>query len=1325
MTLPRRSLPLLALALLGLAWAEAWLEIPWVTGNVRRDPEGTAARRADRAIAAMRARFRRMAQEADRVATNLAGGAMVRTGLARPEPEGARDLFDAVIASGWEGLEGGGLEVVRADGTVVAWNGHTPVPGDALAESGVVRRRLEPGPLHLWYVVAMPVLPLAGGTVPIGSVRAGGPIESRPGLHPRFRRNATLSEAALAAGAADARVAAGRAHATAGGAWIAAPLDPDRPGLGAIEVRAPSPEHLLSEAGRAPRLRAQFLTLVLVAALGIALARALRRKLAGARAGARRALALLPWALRWAVVLLGLPASGTGGPVFDPASYSNGALGGLFATPAEFLLTAIAALASVGLLLREAPGRSPSDVPRRRLAQAAVGGAMAVAAAWICALAVESVVRDSTLEHFDPAEPLPSGAVLALHAGLWLLALSGFLLASGWIAASTGARELGAYAGGAVAGLAAALVGAPETIPAAPLAGGIALYAGGVWFCRAWTLPQRIMLSGLFAALLLHPCFDAAREEDVRRTLLQGLPDVLAPQDGYFEHEAESAAERLAADPDVRTLVSSWRAAPPDPSAAVDLWRRTVAGLGCDAAVRVLDASRAEITALAVNFPPKEDWQGELPALPEQTRTWNVRLPGEVRVDVYAAHAGVLDDSGTPAGSVVVALSPPGRSLAGTSFPEAEAPGKSLPRVRVSRFTGDGDAGLPAPAAAHFRGSTSTEPWHDRHRVGERELETLYAREPDGAGIVAMTYEPPRALERGAAFLALFLGNSAPALAAALAVFAVLAWPHRPAGEGPAAVGRKAARHLARMENQLLAFFLAVSLVPIVLLSVLSRALVRDRIESAVGEDTLRAVGVAQRFFASERTQKRDIPEGAAVPLEPFCRRFAALSGKDLSAFVPGRLGATSKPELFDLGIHPRRVPARAYRALVLDEQESRLETWSAGRLQYQVAFQALRQEGRTARVFAVPVLFNRREVDAETGRATVLVFGSYGLVLLLLWAGALGLAGRLGGRGGGGGGGGGGAAPLGGGGGRGGGDGRADRRLQPDDLRSQGGAGQPGARRARDRLARDGAADRPRDQEPADADEALGAGDRPRGAGPGPRARADRAIGGADDRAADRSARPDRHRVLDLRAPARGDARAGRPECARARRGAAVRARRFDSDPGGTRPAGAAAGGAGGRRPDAPGADEPVPQRGAGDARGGDDHAAHAAAGRGGGARAAEREGRRTGDPARGDAAHLRALLQHADGGDRPRARDLQTYRGGRGRPDRGGEPPGRGGDVHDRDGVGGVRSRRPGWCAGVGAGAAPSGVGKSVEERYLGTRLRPRSPGSIETMVAPLGRP
>ena len=40
-----------------------------------------------------------------------------------------------------------------------------------------------------------------------------------------------------------------------------------------------------------------------------------------------------------------------------------------------------------------------------------------------------------------------------------------------------------------------------------------------------------------------------------------------------------------------------------------------------------------------------------------------------------------------------------------------------------------------------------------------------------------------------------------------------------------------------------------------------------------------------------------------------------------------------------------------------------------------------------------MPVLFHLREVDEETGTATILIFGSYGLVVLLLWAGALVLA--------------------------------------------------------------------------------------------------------------------------------------------------------------------------------------------------------------------------------------------------------------------------------------------------------------------------------------------
>ncbi len=1049
----RKSSVFWVLALLTAGWVQAWLETRWVALGVDRNPEAAVRRHTTAAAAAVRDRFARESTEAERIARTLAGSPRVRSGLAQPAREGSRELFAALLETGGASAPAGGIEILRADGSVAAWNGLTPVPGLATEGMGRATRRIEDGAIHLWFVVTVPVHESARGGAALGAVRVGVPVEARDRLHPRFRPVRTPTEAAREDTGAEVRIRrAPIGPETDGAAHVREPLDEADPALDAvIEIDRPLPEALFRGATRGARLRGRLLSAALLGVAFFVVAAGLTRRLATRPAWARTLLAVaLPWGLRGALLALDLPGRAAGWAVLDENAYSNGAVGGLFSTPAEFLLTMGAALASATLLFRTVGAGGLT--PRSGRGGALLGGGLTVAAAWAIALAVQSVVRDSTLEYFDPAEPIPPPAVLALLAGLFLLVQAAFLVVWAALPREGGRGRAPLFVAGILVAGTFALPVVPEMVGNFPFALGLGAFAAGAWLVRDRTAPQRVVLVALFAAGMLHLCFDAALDESRRRRILDAVPDVLGPSEAHYRLTVEEAAEGLADQPDVRALVVGWTESPPDRLVPIELWRRSIAHTGCDGLVLLKDDRGAVITSLSINFPAVAIWAPALDPLPTRTTSWARRLTDDDRIDLYAAQAPVLDAEGRPCGSVLVALSPPGRSVRSASFPEASraarAPRERLPRVRVSRV-GPGPTGAPddlpwggdLPAEVADRVGESEEPVWVRRPGGERPLETLFVRDAVPGGVAALTYEVPAGLPRATAFLSLFLWDSAMAmlLAAGVLVWQGV-WEPRPvsgpfpvavpaAANGareaghPAAIAsdpaigapeprgkgfflsasartvrRTAARFLGRLEHKILAFFLGVSLAPILVLSLFSRAVVSDRIEHEVGADALRAADLARRSLVLEREEavRKGMPASTAVPFDPFCRRFAALTGKDLGIYVPGRLGATSKPELYELGHQPRRMPARAYVALTLEDGDAWLEDWTAGRHRYRIGFHALREAGRTAQVFAVPVLFNRREVDEETGAATTLIFGSYGIVVLLLWAGALVLAERL-----------------------------------------------------------------------------------------------------------------------------------------------------------------------------------------------------------------------------------------------------------------------------------------------------------------------------------------
>lgn len=979
--------------LLLLGWLQAGVSALWISAGIQRDPEAAIEAHLATGVAAMRVAFQRAAAKADRLADRLSRTRAVRRAVGRGDRESTREIFAAVLAAG-PPPQAGGVEVVNAEGAVVAWNGTTPLPAEGPPIAGAVTRRIEAGGVHLWYVITRPLAGEGNAGSSAGSVRVGVPIESREGLHARFRLGRTLSEAAAEAGVAGARLLRGSIQdipGSDGPALTRVPLDDQDAGLrGVIELPRPGAAALHAAATGAARLRFRLLTGILVLAAFALAARRLDRQLAGRPAFAGVALALLPWLPRYTLLIFDLPGAMPSVPMLNPGAYGNDALGGILVTPAEFLLTAATALASCSLWLARSPAR------RSGVTADLVGGILTAGGAVLLGLGVESVVRDSTLTLFDPASPWPGGAILALQAGLYLLTLTVLLLANAWV--GSGLRSAGGTLVGAGIVLFPAWLLAGADVGAWTLPTAAALLGVGAWCGRGRPLVQRLILSALFSAAVLHVLFDAALEDDRRRRMLAAIPESLTPQEGFYLLTAERAAETLAEAPDVRALVSIWNPAPSDPTAAVDFWRRSLAAAGCDGSITLRDARGATIATLAVNFPAAVNWSGPLAPLPSEPHSWSVRLGGERRMDIYAALAPVLDPDGNPSGSILVAVSPPDRSLPSTSFPAAR-PAIAEERLRLPDFTatlyGAGNRLEPAPAdiTAHF--SIARDPLWRQEATSDGTVDALYAPAPDRPGVVALRCARATVLERGARFLSLYLWHGTLALFAGALVAALrwLAVTHQ-AGEAR----RSAAKFFGRMENQLLTFFLAISLVPILALSVFSRALVSDRIESEVGDDALRAARLAGRFLALETQEAiaRGTTREAAVPLDPFCRRFATLTGKDLSVYLPGRLGASSKPELYDLGSQPRRVPARAYRALALEGADEWLEVWTVGGRTWRVGFHAVREADQTTRIFAVPVLFHRRDVEEQTGRATVMIFGLYGLVVLGLWFGALALAERL-----------------------------------------------------------------------------------------------------------------------------------------------------------------------------------------------------------------------------------------------------------------------------------------------------------------------------------------
>jgi two-component system nitrogen regulation sensor histidine kinase NtrY len=117
----------------------------------------------------------------------------------------------------------------------------------------------------------------------------------------------------------------------------------------------------------------------------------------------------------------------------------------------------------------------------------------------------------------------------------------------------------------------------------------------------------------------------------------------------------------------------------------------------------------------------------------------------------------------------------------------------------------------------------------------------------------------------------------------------------------------------------------------------------------------------------------------------------------DFIVYEEGVLKATSRPELFDLGILDRRLSGSAYASLVLQGRPFAVERERIGRVEYAVGYRQLPDSlGRIREVIAVPTLFRQERVEEESTERNAVLFGVYTVVLIVIFILATLLANRI-----------------------------------------------------------------------------------------------------------------------------------------------------------------------------------------------------------------------------------------------------------------------------------------------------------------------------------------
>ena len=193
--------------------------------------------------------------------------------------------------------------------------------------------------------------------------------------------------------------------------------------------------------------------------------------------------------------------------------------------------------------------------------------------------------------------------------------------------------------------------------------------------------------------------------------------------------------------------------------------------------------------------------------------------------------------------------------------------------------------------------------------------------------------------------------------------------------------------------RKLLTAVLAASVVPLVVCALFLRGYIERRAEANLADAAASVVGAARRVVEDYQSVGEEDP---TVP--PLRINDEALSwlrrvvGQEIHVFESGVMVATSKPELFDSGLVPKRLPGEVDRAIVREGQPFVVRRERLGSTQLPVAYARVDvRSGPADSVIAVPLVLEEREFARAVERLVeILLLLTAALVSLLAASSAL-----------------------------------------------------------------------------------------------------------------------------------------------------------------------------------------------------------------------------------------------------------------------------------------------------------------------------------------------
>ncbi len=1011
-----RAVLVIVLALC-LSRALAWV----LQTRVDADWENYASERALAYLEDASREFTDQQRQLRRMAVEVGSHPVVQEAL-RSMGDHREALFNSVISFSKD--FGAGVEVYSRTGELAAWSGRSGIAQRReirIALDGQMTSYVTRTPIDAQLFVVTPVrsdFGILGAVLVRRQLEVDAPLASRftagPGLTERLEQElgvpVTFDFSPTAELSKDGRFASAVLYG----------IDSAR--VGVVSVMRPARSEYLDQIARRFQTFDAGLVLALLGILAFGAWRALHRlpilwlRLLG--------VTILVWAMRYALLTLDIPSGIISGTLFDPGRFASKFGGGLAKSVGEFLITALFTAFNTAVIVRAIAGL-PRTIARRSVIGAAVraiaaGVPLVVVLFWGLrgyAAVVQSAVLDASIEYLNLRSIFPSPGQAVMLFNLLLLGFSFLTLsvALTWCvvrwAGAGGGRGIKSVVWVLVAllfALASALFGVlgsnPLTDPAYRVLFGAAVLVSTMVAVRLLARGSTVFSPGLglsllvLAAVQLYPLLYAFTRDHDRHRIEVMAQDLLRPVDTWFSLVVQEGLRSFASE-EAQTIIKRGDENEIGRLAYTRWVQNPACREGYTAIFTYFDSSGTVRSRFAIGGQLSAAMAVDTTLLIDNVREVTVREVGK-GVNASKVYAGLTDITGSDGrllgfGQVTVAAGQltlfrgetPMILRAGVraSLQSFYRPvmlteyrdGRALPQADAIYPAGQV---LPEDVLQMIRQAANGGIWVEE-KTGETDYETGFFRRPDSPDEVLAVSVQRGGVAGHVIGLVKVLIHAAYVGIVLVLVFSVPRWI-------------RYRRIALTFQGKLQAAMLVTALVPLIILTWSQTVYTTDRLL----EESARTLDDQTSTVASYITEQEEEASSQSVQLDrQTVEGIAADINTDFIVYEDGVLKATSRPELFDLGILDRRLSGSAYEALVLQGRPFSVERERIGRVEYAVGYRPLQDSlGRISDVIAVPTLFRQERVEEESTKRNAVLFGVYAVVLLGVFALAALLADRI-----------------------------------------------------------------------------------------------------------------------------------------------------------------------------------------------------------------------------------------------------------------------------------------------------------------------------------------